>query len=182
MRQRVMIAIALANQPDVLIADEPTTALDVTTQAQVMDLLSRVVAERGTAVILITHNLGVVAGFCDFVSVMYAGRFVERAPTDVLFGQPTHPYTEALLRCVPRPDRLESGPLATIPGAPPNLALLQPGCSFEPRCSVGSGLEICQSKAPPTVQIMVRGHEVVTECHFAESRIAAIGADKERSA
>ena len=124
MRQRVMIAIALANEPDVLIADEPTTALDVTTQAQVLRLLDRLVTERGTAVILITHNLGIVAQFCDFVYVMYAGRVVERASTADLFAHPIHPYTEALLGAVPRPDQLERGPLASIPGIPPDLAAL----------------------------------------------------------
>jgi oligopeptide/dipeptide ABC transporter ATP-binding protein len=170
MRQRVMIAIALANQPDVLIADEPTTALDVTTQAQVMDLLSRAAAERGAAVILITHNLGVVAGFCDVVLVMYAGRLVERAPTDVLFAHPTHPYTEALLRCVPRPDRLERGPLVAIPGLPPNLAELPPGCSFAARCPVGSDKDICHTTTPPTVQTVVEDYEVTAECHFAQAR------------
>jgi oligopeptide/dipeptide ABC transporter ATP-binding protein len=170
MRQRVMIAIALANQPDVLIADEPTTALDVTTQAQVMELLGRVVAERGTAVILITHNLGVVAGFCDTVFVMYAGRLVERATTNALFAHPTHPYTEALLRSVPRPDRLDSGPLVAIPGAPPNLADLPPGCSFAPRCPVGAREPLCHETAPAPIRVVAGGHEVIAECHFAEAR------------
>jgi oligopeptide/dipeptide ABC transporter ATP-binding protein len=170
MRQRVMIAIALANQPDVLIADEPTTALDVTTQAQVMDLLGRVVAERGTAVILITHNLGVVAGFCDTVFVMYAGRLVERAPTNALFAHPTHPYTEALLRSVPRPDRLRRGPLPAIAGAPPNLAQLPAGCSFAPRCPLGSDEEVCHTAMPDPVTVVVDGHEAIAECHFAHTR------------
>jgi oligopeptide/dipeptide ABC transporter ATP-binding protein len=170
MRQRVMIAIALANQPDVLIADEPTTALDVPTQAQVMALLSRAAAERGTAVILITHNLGVVAGFCDQVLVMYAGRLVERAPTEVLFEHPTHPYTEALLGCVPRPDRLQRGPLVAIPGLPPNLADLPSGCSFAARCPVGSDQPICHSTTPVMVHTTVKDCEVTAECHFAQAR------------
>ncbi len=168
MRQRVMIAIALANSPDVLVADEPTTALDVTTQAQIMDLLARVVADRGTAVILITHNLGVVAGFCDSVFVMYAGRLVERAPRDELFALPVHPYTEALLGSVPRPDRL--GRLVAIPGAPPDLAHLPGGCTFAPRCRDGSGQEVCHATVPAAHHVDVRGQRVVAECHFAESR------------
>jgi oligopeptide/dipeptide ABC transporter ATP-binding protein len=170
MRQRVMIAIALANSPDVLIADEPTTALDVTTQAQVMNMLARVVGERGTAVMLITHNLGVVAGFCDFVFVMYAGRLVERGATDSLFRRPIHPYTEALLGSVPRPDRLEKGPLQAIPGAPPDLAAIPPGCPFAPRCSVGAEREICHTVTPPAVEVVVFGHRTIGECHFAAER------------
>ena len=153
MRQRVMIAIALANEPDVLIADEPTTALDVTTQAQVLDLLEKLVADRHAAVILITHNLGVVAEFCDVVQVMYAGRIVERARTEDIYVRPTHPYTEALLRSVPRPDRLERGPLPSIPGFPPSLADLPPGCSFEPRCPVGQGRAICREQTPMPLSV-----------------------------
>ena len=168
MRQRVMIASALAHAPDVLVADEPTTALDVTTQAQILDLLARVVADRGTAVILITHNLGVVAGFCDAVFVMYAGRLVERAPTDELFALPIHPYTEALLGSVPRPDRLER--LVAIPGAPPDLADLPAGCTFAARCRVGAGQDICRAAVPPPVQVAVHGHRVTAECHFAQVR------------
>ncbi len=109
MRQRIMIAIALANRPSVIIADEPTTALDVLTQAQVLDVLQRLVTERQVAVVLITHNLGIVAEFCDKVQVMYAGRIVEQSLVDEIFYRPTHPYTEALLESVPRPDRLERG-------------------------------------------------------------------------
>jgi oligopeptide/dipeptide ABC transporter ATP-binding protein len=173
MRQRVMIAIALANTPDVLVADEPTTALDVTTQAQVMDVLVRVVAERDTAVILITHNLGVVASFCDFVFVMYAGRFVERSPVHALFASPLHPYSEALLGSVPRPDRLERGPLRSIPGAPPNLAALPPGCPFAPRCPVGADQEICHTTTPPADTVVVDGQAITAECHFAHERSAS---------
>ncbi len=170
MRQRVLIAIALANQPDLVIADEPTTALDVTTQAQVLDVLERLVTERGTAVILITHNLAVVAEFCDSAFVMYAGRIVERAAVDELFARQTHPYTEALLRSVPRPDRLQRGPLPTIPGFPPSLADLPPGCPFEPRCPVGHGLEICRNEVPAAVNVGSGASSVVAECHFAEER------------
>jgi oligopeptide/dipeptide ABC transporter ATP-binding protein len=170
MRQRVMIAIALANEPDLVIADEPTTALDVTTQAQVLDVLERLVTERNTAVMLITHNLGVVAEFCDHVFVMYAGRVVERADAEDLFARPAHPYSEALLRSVPRPDRLQQGPLPTIPGFPPSLAALPPGCPFEPRCPVGQGREICATEVPAPVLLGDGAEPVVAECHFAEER------------
>ncbi|MDX6398380.1 MAG: peptide/nickel transport system ATP-binding protein [Gaiellaceae bacterium] len=173
MRQRVLIAIALANRPAVLIADEPTTALDTTTQAHVLWLLDRLVTEHGTAVILITHNLGVVAEFCDSVHVMYAGRFVESASTPALFANQIHPYTEALLGSILRPDRLEEGPLAAIPGAPPDLADLPPGCPFEPRCAFGNGREICQTVRPEPVTLtgILHGSSEV-ECHFAEERAA----------
>jgi oligopeptide/dipeptide ABC transporter ATP-binding protein len=170
MRQRVMIAIALANEPDLVIADEPTTALDVTTQAQVLDVLERIVEERNTAVMFITHNLGIVAEFCDRVFVMYAGRVVERADADQLFAKQVHPYTEVLLRSVPRPDRLDRGPLAAIPGFPPSLAKLPPGCSFEPRCPVGHGLEICAGQVPPPVVVGPKSRPIVAECHFAHER------------
>ena len=170
MRQRVLIAIALANEPDLVIADEPTTALDVTTQAQVLDVLERLVTERKTAVMLITHNLGVVAEFCDRVFVMYAGRLVERACADDLFARQAHPYSEALLRSVLRPDRLRRGPLPTIPGFPPSLAHLPPGCPFEPRCPVGQGLDVCRTQVPLPVAVGDPADPVVAECHFAEER------------
>lgn len=170
MRQRVMIAIALANEPDVLIADEPTTALDVTTQAQVLDLLERLAEEHHAAIILITHNLGIVAEFCDWVQVMYAGRTVEKARTEDIFLRPVHPYTEALLKSVPRPDRLERGPLPSIPGLPPNLAALPPGCSFEPRCPLGNGRELCRERTPPLVSPGSGERAVLVECHFASER------------
>ena len=173
MLQRVMIAIALANEPNVLIADEPTTALDVTTQAQVLELLQRLVSEHHAAVILITHNLGLVAEFCDSVQVMYAGRLVERASTESVFARPTHPYTEALLKSVPRPDRLQRGPLPSIPGAPPNLADLPPGCSFEPRCPVGHGREICVTTPPLPIRLGPDGAPIESECHFASERYEA---------
>jgi oligopeptide/dipeptide ABC transporter ATP-binding protein len=170
MRQRVMIAIALASEPAVLIADEPTTALDVTTQAQVLELLERLSADHHAAIILITHNLGIVAEFCDTVQVMYAGRIVERASTADAFARPVHPYTEALLESVPRPDQLQRGPLPSIPGMPPNLAALPPGCSFEPRCPLGHGREICRERMPP----IVRHGTGFAECHFADERRAGV--------
>jgi oligopeptide/dipeptide ABC transporter ATP-binding protein len=178
MRQRVMIAIALANDPDVVIADEPTTALDVTTQAQVLDLLDRLVTDHGAAVILITHNLGIVAEFCTRVQVMYAGRIVERAATADLFARPAHPYSEALLRSVPRPDRLHRAPLASIPGMPPNLAELGPGCPFEPRCPVGRGRDVCREQAPPALVLGPPERPIVSECHFARERLDQPAAGK----
>ena len=169
MRQRVMIAIALASEPAVLIADEPTTALDVTTQAQVLDLLERLTTEHHAAIILITHNLGIVAEFCDTVQVMYAGRTVERASTVDAFARPAHPYTEALLESIPRPDRLQRGPLPSIQGMPPNLGALPPGCSFEPRCPLGHGREVCRDVFPPAAPV----GSGFAECHFAEARVGA---------
>ncbi|MDB5077996.1 MAG: transporter ATP-binding protein [Chloroflexi bacterium] len=179
MRQRIMIAIALANSPDVLIADEPTTALDVITQAQIMDLLERLVAEHHTAVILITHNLGLVAEFCDVVQVMYAGRLVERSGVDDIFDGATHPYTEALLRSVPRSDHLESGPLPSISGAPPNLAALPRGCAFEPRCPIGHGREVCIQEQPMPILLGPPGAEMRVECHFASERYERARAEGE---
>jgi oligopeptide transport system ATP-binding protein len=134
MRQRVMIAIALSCNPQILIADEPTTALDVTIQAQVLDLMKGLATEFRTATLLITHDLGVVAGTCDRVCVMYAGRIVETAPTASIFKTPAHPYTQALLAAVPRPDQQRGERLAAIGGQPPNLVNLPPGCPFAPRC------------------------------------------------
>ncbi len=134
MRQRVMIAMALSTNPQLLIADEPTTALDVTIQAQVLELMQALSNEFGTAKMLITHDLGVVAGTCQRVIVMYAGRVVEEAPAGKLFSQPAHPYTQALLRAVPRPDEQRGMRLAAIGGQPPSLVNLPPGCPFAPRC------------------------------------------------
>jgi oligopeptide/dipeptide ABC transporter ATP-binding protein len=172
MRQRVALAMAIALNPDVLIADEPTTALDVTTQAQVLTLLDRLVDEHRTAVILITHNLGIVSEFCDSVAVMYAGRLVETSGVDHIFRAPTHPYSEALLKCVPNPERLVSGQLPAIEGFPPDLSDLPGGCSFAPRCPVGKGLLQCHQQEPKPH--LVNGPEgpATVECHFAEARIA----------
>ncbi len=134
MRQRAMIAMALANEPKLLIADEPTTALDVTVQAQILDLISRLQRELGMAVILITHDLGVVAEVTDEIAVMYAGKIVEHASTDHIFRSPEYPYTWGLLQSIPRLDRSRDEPLVPIPGRPPSLINLPSGCPFHPRC------------------------------------------------
>ncbi len=176
MRQRVALAIAIASNPDVLIADEPTTALDVTTQAQVLTLLDRLVAEHRTAVILITHNLGVVSEFCDSVAVMYAGRLVETSGAEHIFRVPTHPYSEALLNCVPNPERLVSGQLPAIEGFPPNLSELPRGCSFEPRCPLGKGVAECRQKEPRPHRVEGPDGPAMVECHFAESRMSELSA------
>jgi oligopeptide transport system ATP-binding protein len=135
MRQRVMIAIALLCQPDLLIADEPTTALDVTVQAQILELLLQLRRDLGMGIVLITHDLGVVAGLCERVMVMYAGRIVEAAPVEQLFADPQHPYTAGLLTSMPRLDEAAAGELTTIPGQPPNLQGLPAGCAFADRCN-----------------------------------------------
>ncbi len=135
MRQRVMIAMALLCQPDLLIADEPTTALDVTIQAQILDLMRDLKRESNTAIILITHALGVVAGLCDRVLVMYGGRIVEQAPVRQIFYDPQHPYTQGLLRSTPRLDEARAAELRAIPGQPPNMQRLPSGCAFHDRCT-----------------------------------------------
>ena len=146
MRQRVMIAMALACNPKLIIADEPTTALDVTVQAQILELISAVSKEFGTAVILITHDLGVVAGMTDRVVVMYAGKVVETATTDEIFANPRHPYTLGLLGSVPRVDEERHAELRTIEGAPPDLLKPPPGCPFMPRCAFARA--ICRTMPP----------------------------------
>jgi oligopeptide transport system ATP-binding protein len=147
MRQRVMIAIALACEPKLIIADEPTTALDVTIQAQILDLLGNLVAERGTALILITHDLGVVAGTCERVNVMYAGTIVEAGSAEQLFANPRHPYTHGLLQSVPRLDTGRKQKLRPIPGAPRNMLSEPDSCPFSPRCSRRK--DICDEQLPP---------------------------------
>ena len=146
MRQRVMIAIALACNPRLLIADEPTTALDVTVQAQILELINGICKEFGTAVIMITHDLGVVAGMTDRVVVMYAGKVVETAPTDDIFAHPSHPYTLGLLASIPRLDEARPEQLKTIEGAPPDLLKPPPGCPFMPRCAFARS--ICKTMPP----------------------------------
>ncbi len=151
MRQRVMIAIALSCNPEVLIADEPTTALDVTIQAQILDLIKDLSLKLNTAVIMITHDLGVVAGMCDNVCVMYAGRIVERAPVDDLFESPKHPYTNGLIQSIPRLDEKSSDRLYSIDGQPPNVIDLPECCPFHPRCE--KAMDVCSSKYPPVVEL-----------------------------
>jgi oligopeptide transport system ATP-binding protein len=143
MRQRVMIAMALISRPEILIADEPTTALDVTVQAQILELIKQRQKELGTAVIFITHDLGVVASVCKYVNVMYAGRIVESAPTDELFARPMHPYSASLQQSIPALHQ-KGQPLYTIPGLPPDLTLDIQGCPFAPRC--GHAAEICKEQ------------------------------------
>jgi oligopeptide transport system ATP-binding protein len=164
MRQRVMIAMALACRPELLIADEPTTALDVTIQAQILELIKRVKAEFRTSVILVTHDLGVVAGMADSIIVMYAGKVFERASTIELFDKPGNPYTKGLLMSVPDPHRERArGALYQIPGLPPDPANLPPGCPFAPRCDKVA--DICRQEFPPMVTV-APGHESL--CHFAK--------------
>jgi len=146
MRQRVMIAIALACNPKLLIADEPTTALDVTIQAQILEIIKELSSRLGTAVILITHSLGVVAGMCDAICVMYAGRIVERGTADEIFSDPKHPYTQGLIKSVPRLDRANTQRLYSIPGQPPNVINLPDCCPFFPRCE--RAMDVCKSKYP----------------------------------
>jgi oligopeptide/dipeptide ABC transporter ATP-binding protein len=146
MRQRVMIALAIACHPALLIADEPTTALDSTVQAQIIELIAKLSSEMNTATILITHNLGLVAGTSDRVAVMYAGRIVEVSPRRQLFAEPRHPYTLGLLRCVPRVDHITAGEFESIPGQPPDLIRLGPGCAFAPRCEYAT--ERCTTASP----------------------------------
>jgi len=147
MRQRVMIAMALLCQPELLIADEPTTALDVTVQAQILELIAELRRQSNMALILITHDMGVIAGLCDRVMVMYAGRVVEAAPVSQLFHDPQHPYTAGLLRSMPRLDEVMHERLPTISGQPPNLQQLPAGCAFRNRCD--RRMEVCASEVPP---------------------------------
>ncbi|MEA5032025.1 MAG: ABC transporter ATP-binding protein [Sphaerochaeta sp.] len=157
MRQRVMIAMALSCEAKILIADEPTTALDVTIQAQILELIQELSKKLDTAVILITHDLGVVAGMCDTVCVMYAGKIVEKAKTDDLYAKPSHPYTFGLIQSVPRLDKAHDGKLFSIEGQPPNVIDLPPCCPFHPRCH--KAMDICRTKYPPTKDLG-NGHEV----------------------
>ncbi len=165
MRQRAMIAMALALDPALLLADEPTTALDVTVQAQIMNLLSKLQESRGTAIVLITHDLGVVAGHADRVVVMYAGRVAETAGIDPLFHAPRHPYTLGLLTSLARLDRRRTDRLRPIPGSPPSLIRVPPGCPFHPRCPFAT--EICPKEMPP----LTGGAGHLAACHH-QDRVA----------
>jgi len=164
MRQRAMIAMALACDPKLIIADEPTTALDVTVQAQVLELLSSLSERLGTAIVLITHDLGVVAGMADRVVVMYAGRLVEKGTVDDVFDATAHPYTAGLLASLPRLDRDVDEPLVPIGGQPPSMLRPPPGCSFHPRCRFADEIDGCTSVVPPLVEF---GVEHVSACHRA---------------
>ena len=171
MRQRIVIAIALINNPKVLIADEPTTALDVTVQAQILDLMKELQAEYNMAIVLITHDLGVIAEAAKDVLVMYGGRVVERSTVEALFSEPTHPYAWGLLGAVNSLSSSGRGALATIAGSPPSLIALPNGCSFNPRCFYAS--DICRSEVPPLRPIGAQGS--VAACHLPDSEILTIG-------
>ena len=167
MRQRVMIAMALVNNPALLIADEPTTALDVTVQAQILKLLSDLQKELKMAMILITHDMGVVAGAADRVNVMYAGRIVESANVKDLYANPLMPYTQGLLASVPRMDRPHTNRLSAIPGQPPSMIALPSGCSFNPRCSRKNevGASKCETQMP---ELTSRGNGHTSRCFIGE--------------
>ncbi|WP_191015893.1 ABC transporter ATP-binding protein [Treponema zioleckii] len=159
MRQRVMIAMGLSCNPEILIADEPTSALDVTIQAQILELMKDLSKRLGTAVIIITHSLGVVAGMCDTINVMYAGRTVEHATTHQLFKETKHPYTQGLIRSVPRLDMEMSDKLYSIPGVPPNVVDLPPCCPFYPRCE--KAMDVCKKGYPAVTDF---GNDHVCSC------------------
>ena len=163
MRQRAMIAMAIANDPDVLIADEPTTALDVTIQAQILEVLKTVQEATRTAIVLITHDLGVIARLATRVQVMYAGRTAEIAGTEELFARPRHPYTSGLLRSLPKLDRTGDERLVPIPGSPPSMLAPPPGCAFHTRCPYAQ--ELCHQEVPPLRPIEF---EQLAACHFAD--------------
>ena len=172
MRQRVMIAVALSCDPEILIADEPTTALDVTVQKQILDLLAGIAAERRMATILVSHDLGAVEGRTDKVAVMYAGRIVERAGTRELFAQPRHPYAEALIASVPSLAAAPHTTLRTIEGSPPDMARPPGGCRFAPRCSRAQ--DVCRTSMPELIAV---GADRLVACHFPVGE--PVGADAE---
>ncbi|MFI2238948.1 ABC transporter ATP-binding protein [Streptomyces chrestomyceticus] len=169
MRQRIMIAMALALGPDLIIADEPTTALDVTVQAQVMDLLAELQREYAMGLVLITHDLGVVADVADRIAVMYAGRIVETAPVHDLYRAPAHPYTRGLLDSIPRLDR-KGRELYAIKGLPPSLTAVPPGCPFHPRCP--KAREVCRTDRPPLYDVSPGR---ASACHFWEETVSEGG-------
>ncbi|MFC5169374.1 ABC transporter ATP-binding protein [Streptomyces mutomycini] len=160
MRQRIMIAMAMALEPSLIIADEPTTALDVTVQAQVMDLLAELQRELNMGLILITHDLGVVADVADRIAVMYAGRIVETSPVHEIYKAPAHPYTKGLLRSIPRLDQ-KGQELYAVKGLPPNLLHIPPGCAFHPRCPMAQA--VCRTDVPPLYTV---DEERRSACHF----------------
>lgn len=163
MKQRIVIAMALAGDPDLIIADEPTTALDVTVQAQIIQILGALVRDRGVALLLITHDMGVVAQLCDQVAVLYGGRLAEEGPAAPIFAAPAHPYTRALIGCIPQ-DGMVKGALRGIPGAVPGALDFPPGCRFHPRCPRAS--DPCRSEVPVPTR---RGPHHVVACHHPEA-------------
>ncbi len=163
MKQRIVIAMALAGDPELLVADEPTTALDVTVQAQIVQILVELVKQRGLAMILITHDMGVVAQTCDRVAVMYCGRVIERAQVDAIFEDARHPYTQALIRCIPRRD-MSRGSMQPIPGMVPTATAHPAGCRFNPRCPCAS--DQCRNEIP-ILRVGPRNHGVA--CHLADA-------------
>ncbi|MDX2389834.1 ABC transporter ATP-binding protein [Streptomyces sp. NPDC054904] len=167
MRQRIMIAMAMALEPSLIIADEPTTALDVTVQAQVMDLLAELQRELNMGLILITHDLGVVADVADKIAVMYAGRIVEAAPVHAIYGAPAHPYTRGLLDSIPRLDQ-KGQELYAIKGLPPNLLAIPPGCAFNPRCPMAR--PVCRTEVPPLAEV---GPDRTSACFFWKECLGA---------
>jgi oligopeptide/dipeptide ABC transporter ATP-binding protein len=171
MRQRIMIAMAVSCEPRLIVADEPTTALDVTIQAQILELLQDLCRRLGVALIIITHNLGIVARYADRVNVMYAGRIVEQGSAARVYGQPAHPYTLGLLNSVPRLDRPRSAHLDPIPGSPPDPSALASGCAFRPRCRLAT--PIC-AIAPPPLAAVAHGHR--TACFHFEKLLQSVPA------
>ncbi|MEU1089477.1 ABC transporter ATP-binding protein [Streptomyces sp. NPDC005576] len=167
MRQRIMIAMAMALEPALIIADEPTTALDVTVQAQVMELLAELQQEYRMGLILITHDLGVVADVADKIAVMYAGRIVERAPVHEIYKAPAHPYTKGLLQSIPRLDQ-KGQELYAIKGLPPNLLRIPPGCAFNPRCPMAQ--DVCRTDEPPLYDV---AEHRASACHFWKETLDA---------
>ena len=165
MQQRIMMAMALSCNPDLIIADEPTTSVDVTVQAQLLELIDNLRSQFGTAVILITHNLGIVARYVDRVNVMYAGRLVESGPTDAIYGEPRHPYTMGLIGSVPRLDLPRKRELFVIDGLPPHLARLPKGCAFHPRCRYA--ISRCSEERPELVEI---GDNQLSACFRREEK------------
>ena len=172
MRQRVMIAMGMSCNPRLLIADEPTTALDVTIQAQVLEVMQRLSHEFGTAVIIITHNLGVVARYADRVNVMYAGKIIEKASAEVVYADPRHPYTLGLLNSVPRLDQIMQEKLVPIEGQPPDLGRLPPGCTFYPRCTYR--IDKCREEFPP-LQLVAENHYAACWVDVTQGRSAENG-------
>lgn len=177
MRQRVMIAIALVCNPALLIADEPTTALDVTIQAQILDLIRSLRESRGMAVLLITHDLGVVAGLCDRIIVMYAGEVMETGSVDQIFYAPKHPYTKSLLQAIPRAGQERHKRLVPILGAPPNLLHATSGCPFTPRCRWA--MEVCCNNTPPLLSIGTQQSACWLHHEYAKQHLEAFETDKE---